>query len=323
MTSQEESKRRATSGMIPMFNFHPPTPSNAGFHPRTRPTTNATYAQTICETPLQFEPIDFGTLFGPAAGMDAERVGEALVRDLEELDFGAFLTSPGTSGTTSPEIEQGAFGGQGVAQVGSKESTEMRKDGMGAMVDPAQIEYIFEQMDAQTKAGDGMDIDPAILEMLKGILTGDSIANNWSTGNSHEGETSNVLLPPPTLTPITNEPSSKTRPLSEYDPSLSALAIDLSGLMASSKRGSMCVQTTPSDVSDVSVFEDFGADEVAVSEHPVLPGADVELRMGGGDGEGPVDWHGLLDFGDMFDAFWKMVDGTEGEGSAGQNLADA
>lgn len=313
--SGEGSKGVALSNMVPMFNFHPPTPSNAGFDPCANSAAQAilgTYTRDIFQTPYQFEPIDLRTMFGPVAEGSTDHVIEAL-KDTDDLDYEAFLTSPGTSAESSPEVAQGSF------KAGPPNAVEAGQDGVPRpTVNTTQIKYIFDQMDAQSKGDDGMDIDPAIFEMLKGILMGNA------AGQEDNLDTTENVPPPPHPAPVVDDSTFTSRPLSEYDPSLSALAIDLSALMSSSPRGSLCVQTTPSDVSEMTAFEDFGGEEVSPTQrHDTdAPGSDAD-RLSPGDDEEVVDWEGLFDFDDMLDAFWKMVDGKEGGGSAGQSVLDA
>lgn len=303
------------SNMVPMFNFHPPTPSNAGFNPSANSAAQAilgTYTQNICQTPFQFEPIDFRTMFSQVAEESTDRALAAL-KDTDDLDYEAFLTSLGTSAESSPEVAQEAF------EARPSNAIEARHDGvLGPMVDPAQIKYIFDQMDVQNKDGAGMDIDPAIFEMLKGILMGDASRQEDNL------EATENLPPPPQTTPVVHSSTSASRPLSECDSSLSALAIDLSALMGSSPRASSHMQTTPNDVSEMTAFEDLGGEETSPAERSDTgaPGSNAD-RLSPEDGEEAVDWEGLLDFGDMFDAFWKMVDGREGECSAGRSVENA
>ncbi|GHJ87102.1 hypothetical protein NliqN6_3504 [Naganishia liquefaciens] len=314
LAPEDGLKDMQPSKMIPMFNFQPPTPSNAGFAPSvnlTADTSHGTHSKNSCETPFTFEPLDLRTIFGSARD-DAERTADELSRELSDLDYEEFLTSPGTSTEGSPELAQGSF------EADSSSAEDVSSSGVpDMMADSAHIKYIFDQMDAQSKAGDGMDIDPAIFEMLKEILMGGAVGQNGSF------EVTEKVPPPPHSTSVTEDASSTSRPLSEYDPSLAALAIDMSSLMGLPLQDPLCVQTTPSDISEMTAFEDREGDAVSLVERPdALPGSGADRLLMENDGKA-VEWEGLLDFGDMFDAFWKMVDGKEGEESAGQSLSHA
>lgn len=295
--------KKGVEGMIPMFNFLPPTPSHKGFNPTT---ANAAHPNPSGNTfpgdssggsaGLQFDPIDFSTLLGfSGTGTDA---AQDLLRDLEELDFEQFLHSPATSSDASgsPDAEQGQVEG------GEDGEVQMQGGAEQGTMDDVQLECLFESM--SSKEG---EVDPAIWEMLRGIL---SSGTDETTSSSMDKGTENVLRMTPAPTPVDGVHGS-----TENDP-FAALAIDLPTLLASTPQGSL---TTPNVISDTippaDAFLAAGTNNLPAAELSAASGETVNA------GEKEPDWQGLLDFTEMFDAFWTMVD-TPAEGSAPASTAE-
>lgn len=281
-----------------MFNFLPPTPSNITFHPsnNTCPTASTTTTNDQDQSgTLQFDPIDFSVLLGfPSTGTDA---AQDLLRDLEELDFEQFLHSPSTSGTGTPDEGDSAGVGLQVDSVGMDGRDE--EQGIGGAVGEGQmgevqLEYLFESMAQQNAEG---EVDPAIWEMLRGILNSD--ANDTPSSTSEEGTgkaEENVLPMTPAPTPVDGIQGAV-----EGDPF--ALAVDVSALVDSAQ--------IHSDIATNSAFMTVQESEgqTTTNSLSINPNA-PEVK---GKGKEP-DWQGLLDFTEMFDAFWTMID-TPAEGA--------
>jgi hypothetical protein len=287
--------KNGMAGMIPMFNFLPPTPSHTTFHPSTngRPTTsNDTFPGTTSEgsSNLQFDPIDFSAILGfPSTGTDA---AHDLLRDLEELDFEQFLCSPSTSGTGTPDEGDSAGVGLQLEPVGM-DGRLQGMEGKGQMGE-VQLEYLFESMAQQNAEG---EIDPAIWEILRGILNSDATDTAASTHEQAIGKAEENVLP---MTPAPT-PVDGIQGAVESDPF--ALAVEVSALLDSAQIHS----DIPTNSAPMTVRSSLGPTiNNSISSAPNAP----EEK---GKGKEP-DWQGLLDFTEMFDAFWTMVDTQEGAG---------
>ncbi|KAJ9100472.1 hypothetical protein QFC21_003511 [Naganishia friedmannii] len=344
--------------VVPMFNFFPPTPSNAGFmnsshngqfstpnqpYPTSTAFPNADYPPTAN---LQFDPIDFSSLFGfPASsalglggGMDADAAAQSLLKDLDELDFGEFLHSPETRwGSTFTEFKEGAEHGT------EERVVQEERNSKGQVTMPEgegiTVPYIFQEMDL-AKFSDEKEIDPVVFELLRSIMAGTTpTATEQPTNTFLEHDTAGVSGTTQTLpTSISASRNAESRREPGDEPPLNALAIDLSTLLHTtnttsnnttnnSPRASFYLQTTPSDVSDFAQFcgTPFDSEVLCTPfatpmERQTVPqDVDVDVDV---DVDGKRDslqfsqlgadekesWAGLLDFGDMFEAFWSMVD---------------
>ncbi|KAJ9127288.1 hypothetical protein QFC24_001526 [Naganishia onofrii] len=390
--------------MVPMFNFLPPTPSNAGFMTPLNIDTSSFIEQPLSSSsgyPLgnanypstanfQFDPIDFSALFGfpstsglssttfPGPGIaggagvstDADAAAQNLLKDLEELDFGEFLHSPETrrgSGFTD-QVEAGQEvmnepvpveerDNEGVGKV-----SELEEGGKGTTVP-----YIFEEM-GFAKFSDEKDIDPVIFELLKSIMADSTSTPTTAVATETVQQPHNTFLEHDTAgvsgttqtlpTSISASTNSECPRESNDELPLNALAIDLSTLLHThshthaqtstnnttsvssadnSPRGSLYLQTTPSDVSDVIQFG-TPFDELVYSPFAAAGGAAPAHGWEGArerqtvpqdvgrkrdslqlldqqrvaklqqEDDAAQSWRGLLDFGDMFEAFWSMVD---------------
>ncbi|KAI5453542.1 hypothetical protein NCC49_006014 [Naganishia albida] len=278
-------KKGKSGSMIPMFNFLPPTPSHTAFQSTTDTARPSSSHSNPAET-LQFDPIDFSSLLG----LGARDAAQNLLKDLEELDFEQFLHSPPTSGTESPdEASPANYIDSGKGQVRAKNQGPL---------DP-RLEYMFEAMTG--KEGQG-EVDPAIWEMVKDILTGSEGVNGVTTDGSGSGKAGVVPLTP-APTPVDGVLSS-----TENDP-FTALSIDLSALLQP-------LSTTPANTVSApatTVSQEPMSIELtdAPEATPSTGSADAQIGIAEQEGKKP-DWQGLLDFTEMFDAFWGMVDAQEG-----------
>ncbi|KAJ9122242.1 hypothetical protein QFC22_001662 [Naganishia vaughanmartiniae] len=350
--------KEAMLDAVPMFNFLPPTPSNAGFTSSTTSGTSSTIDQQyppyngalpgdsnyVPTANLQFDPIDFSTLFGfptsstyfpgGAGPADADAAAQNLLKDLDELDFGEFLCSPDAlrrGSGFSAKADEGQAGGKAIEEAIMGKETEREVEGVAQP-------YFFEKMALDSFSE--KEIDPVVLELLKSIM-----AANPTTSTNIVDPATHTYLESGTAAPLmlrsssTASVQSESRRESPDLPSLNALAIDLSTLLHAtnsnsnngntaniSSRGSLCLQTTPSDVSDLAQFCVTPSDELVYTplitplERQTVPqDVDVDVDVDGkrdslqlpsnaGNKEAVGDWSGLLDFGDMFEAFWSMVD---------------
>ncbi|KAJ9096548.1 hypothetical protein QFC20_006406 [Naganishia adeliensis] len=200
-------------------------------------------------------------------------------------ETGGFVKFVWRCGNSSAQCHGGVHKDGGIAEGGAEQGT----------MDDVQLEYLFESM--SSKEG---EVDPAIWEMLRGILSSDVNQSDSDVPAVCAVEGTGVLPMTPAPTPVDGVQGS-----TENDP-FAALAIDLPTLLGSTPQGSL---TTPNVISDTIP----PVDSVLAAGTNNLPTAASGETMNGKERE--PDWQGLLDFTEMFDAFWTMVD-TPAEGSA-------